>query len=623
MPKAFFDIIDGTPLKNNTGGFLGKKIRDLVNPIYKGGGNGNNNKKIYKNIIQSFNNTKDFKIFKYKWNKNSCWIDASLINLLGMGENNLIENIKKKCKNNNDEFCNLINNFMSIVQNTYNDGILKFNVKEKMILYNELEKLNRKYTKNDFAVENSFGSASSIYDLLLTYGDIQYTIEDKNTYKISNLKSVDLKNFKKNLNKKDDKFTYNNKNKLETIEIKKEEYDNLINSNKSSIPCQNYYYKYIEKNHELTQLSVEETINDNNDYFTKNTILEVDNICKEHVTEYQKIVNNTPQIINKSIYNKNSHKMNKKYFIKISYNEESEFVVDSEILNKINIGGGVGNNYKNDENIKKIYNIYKYYQKYNKVPEIKEINNKGDITLNILLPWVNVPYQHVYNTETSINNYINNVLKENKYDILVLDVNSFYSKKYWKNNNYYIKDYVLKSATITTPSGTHYISLIKYNNKWYVIDVMKKTIKILNDKDFYNKLDKATFFIYKKEDKEDKEDKKDSKKKVIKKFEKINFDEAKNVGEISKEIFDHINKHLENIRSVEPENPILKELSNNQINLNEYTKKLLKATKELFENIEIFKNVTTDYNKIIDEKEKIIAEKIKKISNLANDVFSS
>ena len=80
---------------------------------------------------------------------------------------------------------------------------------------------------------------------------------------------------------------------------------------------------------------------------------------------------------------------------------------------------------------------------------------------------------------------------------------------------------------------------------------------------------------------------------------------------------------MENIESVEPENPILKKLQENQINLKQYTEKLIEATETLFNNIENFKKDTSEYNEKIIEKEKIIQEKIKKIYNLANDVFSS
>lgn len=554
MPKAFFDIIDETPLKNNTGGFLGEKIIDLVIPKYKGGGD---NRK--KNITLD-------DVFKYYQREEK-------IDFKESNSNKAIKSIKIKKPENIELPDDLIFSLKRFGSEGFGVGQKTSKIKTYVDIKDDIEVYNTKY----------YISAVIIHTGL--YGGGHYYIYVKS----------DKENMWIKLD--DDKI-----NLVRYSDIKED-----INTNGYIFLYKNKYYKFNkEKRNGIKNIG-------NSCYF--NSILQL----LISTDEYLNI--NKMQEKRRSLYD---------FLTGCTKKSKSKNINDGEYLRTFNLpnyGKILYHNPKTNKisNTKPKENYYTISKdKNNKIVYIGVSafagnNNKirlktgceedahealGYILDSELFPYKdNIDVYCQFNTDQTENNRKN------------------------VNNHSVITRQEIKKSKINNKSNCdNNFTMIPPFYKYIICDDItfkKDNKKMKNIKYSLDKLNLNIFSEkeYKKEDK--KEDKKDSKKKVIKKYKKIKFDETKNVGEISKEIFDHINKHLENIGSIEPENPILKELSNNQINLNEYTKKLLNATIELFENIETFKNDTSDYNKIIDEKEKIIAEKIKKISILANDVFSS
>jgi len=544
MPKAFFDIIDGTPLKNNTGGFLGEKITDLVNLKHKGGGNGNNNI------------TLDY-VFKYYQRKQE--IDFNENN-----SNKAIKSIEIK----KPEYIELPDDLIFSLKRFGSEG---FGVEQKankiktyVDIEDDIEVYDNKYYISAVIIHaGSYGGGhyytyvkSNQKDMwiqlnddkkkLVNYSDIQ---EDINTNGYIFL--YKNKNYRFNKKNRNGIKNIGNScyfNSILQLLISTDEY---LNINKMQIKRKSLY-DFLTG---CTEKSKSKDINDG-EYLRKF------NLPKDGKISYQNAkTNEISEIIPKENYYTMSKDKNKIVYIGVSAfgnnnirlktgceedaHEALGYILDSELFPyKDNIDVYCEFNTDQTENNRKNVNNHSVITRQ----EIKKskINNKSNCDNNFTM----IPPFYKY--------------------IICDDLTFKKNNKKMKNNQYMIQSLTLE---IPPPPTT------------------KTTTK--------------------------------NKKKVIKKFEKINFNKNNEIDKESLRIFKHINKHLKNIGSVEPENPILKELSKNQINLNEYTKNLIKATDELFENIEIFKNVTSDYNKIIDEKEKIIAEKIKKISNLANSVFSS
>ena len=145
-----------------------KKLKRLLlnnKSLEQKGGDGDKCKNY--NIVDCWKD-KNFNEFKYKWHENSCWIDASLVSLLGIGNTDIINNILKKCKSNNDDFCNLIKSFINSVNNT-NEEEIKMDVKKKKLFYKESQNITDIpfIRENDFVKEMSYGSAYPIVQIIL------------------------------------------------------------------------------------------------------------------------------------------------------------------------------------------------------------------------------------------------------------------------------------------------------------------------------------------------------------------------------------------------------------------------------------------------------------------------
>ena len=662
------------------GGFLGKEIRNLVK-LGQNGGNGNSNTS--KNIINSFSS--DLNNFKYEWFKNSCWIDASLVSLLGMGETNLTTNIRKNCNENNDEFCKFITNFMSAVNNDYKDYDLKMTVKNKMIFYNKLtEKLKKNYRDTYFNNEDRFGSASPIYDLLLSYGGISYDINFTGKFDISKITDDDVNTIKSNVNLtftiNNNKLTYEIKNKKATISITNDSYNDLFSEN-PQIPFSNYYQQ-IKGFSKATQIELEKFIfirkNVKTEGFVKKSTFDV-NETQIIDDWYSRTIDTTQsQASNKNSNKESFNNFNKKnniersYTLTIIYTEKYVFDVPIVVLTKIGFNKIDDKNsdikQMTNEIIKKFTNLVIFYKEYGEIFGDTNYYDKNG-TINIYIkdtkPWLYIPYQNLNGKD--INDYINDNLKDNKHDILVLDVDSFYDKEYWTEKNYKIDNYELKSSTITSLGGGHYLSLIEYEKNWYVIDVMRKTVKKITD--LKDKLNKATFLIYKKAKtakaktanaktanaktaKAKTAKAKTAKAKTAnaktanaktanaktanakkaepapKKKVEISFKaDAKNPLDEAKKTFQEMYKIFGTEISIETiDNNNLKEMEDSKKELKDITTKLIESTIQLEEGISNFKS---DYDEAtkrkivreITDKEDVISKKMKEITRLFNSLF--
>lgn len=674
MPKQMsFDIMNNILLnyglsKENLkkggkrGGFLGKEIRKLVKvgKLGQKGGNGNSNS---QNIIKSFSS--DLDEFKYKWFQNSCWIDAPLINLLGIGETDLTKNIREKCKSNDDDFCKFINNFMASVNKDYRGNDLEMNVTNKMIFYNKLKEISKtKYSNSDFKTVYSYGSASSIYDLLLSYGDISYNINITGKFDVNNITEQDVNNITNNDNLtftiNNNKIIYEVKNKIETIHLTEDSYNDLFSKN-PKIPFKNYYQqiKGFDKATGATQIELEK-------FIFKKTGEKLNGFVKKSIFDgnEQKILDEWySRNIDHSVRsedNKNSTENNfnnfstengvlSSYTLKIQYIEKYEFDVPNDVLDKIELNKFINKNInikksKDVNDIKKINNLFKFYKEYGEIFKYLDYYDaNGTITIDKKgkNPWLTVIYNNLKDKK-NINAYISENLSSNDNDILVLAVDSFYDKNYWNDENYKIIDeekeekYKLKSATITTEGGSHYLSLIEYKNKWYVIDVMRKTITEIQISELKDRLNKAIFLIYKKATAAKKATAIESKPEVptspllpsSKKKEKITFNvEAENPLPEAIKTFEKIKENFGPKISIETiDNNNLKDMEESKKELKEITEKLIEYTKQIKEGIS---NFNSDYEqetkrKIVREikdKEDIISKKMKEITDLFNKLF--
>jgi hypothetical protein len=505
MPKAFFNNIDETPLKNNTGGFLGEKIRDLVNLKHKGGGD---NKK--ENITLD-------DVFKYYQRE---------------------EELEEKCNLNSEKITCYKSIKLENPENIIAPDDLIFSLKR---YDNQRKKLNTFIDiSNDLNLYNTTYYISAVIIHKGSYDGGHYYIYVKSEKKDMWIKLNDTEKklvnndsvIKKDINTNGYIFLYKNKN-YNFNEKKRNGIQNIINSCYFNsilqllISTDEYLNpdKMKQRRKSLYDFLTECTVKNNDRDINDGTSLrnfsgEIDGKKYTGVSVFGKGKNRLGQGCEEDAYQALGYILKSKLF---PYNNNSIYKVENgNILEK----------------------------------KLSNKNNLDKIEFTLFPPF----YEYICYEKLRYEN------KENE------------------NNKYMIQSLILEiplpppTTTITTTTTT--------NNE--------------NDRK-----------------------KKQKKKKVIKKFEKINFNENNEINKESLRIFNHINKHLENIGSVELENPILKELKKNQKNLNESTKKLIDATEVLFQNIEKFKNDTSDYNEKIYEKEKIIEEKIKKISNLANDVFSS